>query len=72
VTFNFSNILWLTIAVAEAALVAARIFMHPGPLRLTFALMIPALIILGAIANAVYNRVTLGHAIDDLPIAKRR
>ena len=71
-TLNFSNVLWLVIAVCEALLVAARMFMHPGPMRLAFALLIPLLIILGAIANAIYNRVTLGHAIDDLPIARRR
>jgi hypothetical protein len=72
VTLNFSNVLWLTIAVLEALLVAARMFMHPGPMRLAFALLIPVLIIIGAIANAIYNRVTIGHALDDLPIAKRR
>jgi hypothetical protein len=71
VTLNFSNTLWLTIAVLEAILVTARMFMHPGPVRLSFALLIPLLIILGAIANAIYNRVTIGHAIDDLPAAKR-
>jgi hypothetical protein len=71
VTLNFSNVLWLTIAVLEALLVTARMFMHPGPVRLAFALLIPMLIILGAIANAIYNRLTLGHAIDDLPAAKR-
>jgi hypothetical protein len=71
VTLNFSNVLWLTIAVLEALLVTARMFMHPGPVRLAFALLIPLLIILGAIANAIYNRLTLGHALDDLPAAKR-
>jgi hypothetical protein len=71
VTLNFSNVLWLTIAVLEALLVTARMFMHPGPVRLTFALLIPFLIILGAIANAIYNRLTIGHALDDLPMAKR-
>ena len=70
-TPNFSNVLWLTIAVFEALLVTARMFMHPGPVRLAFALLIPLLIILGAIANAIYNRLTLGHALDDLPAAKR-
>lgn len=68
---NFTNILWLAIAVLEALLVTARMFMHPGPVRLTFALLIPFLIIFGAIANAIYNRITTGHAIDDLPAAKR-
>jgi hypothetical protein len=33
--------------------------------------MIPALIILGAIANAIYNRITIGHALDDIPPIKR-
>jgi len=72
VTLNFSNVLWLTIAVLEAILVTARMFMHLGPVRLTFALLIPLLIIVGAIVNAIYNRVTIGQAIDDLPAAKRR
>jgi hypothetical protein len=72
VILNFTNILWLAIAVLEALLVTARMFMHPGPVRLTFALLIPLLIILGAIANAIYNRITTGHAIDDLPAIKRR
>jgi len=71
VTLSFSNILWLAIAVLEMALVTARMLMHPGPVRLAFALLIPLLIILGAIVNAIYNRVTTGHAIDDLPVAKR-
>ncbi len=70
-TLNFTNILWLAIAVLEAFLVTARMFMHPGPVRLTFALLIPLLIILGAIVNAIYNRITTGHVIDDLPAAKR-
>ena len=33
-TLNFSNVLWLTIAELEALLVIARMFMHPGPVRL--------------------------------------
>ena len=69
---NFTNLLWLSIAVIEALLVAARIFLHPSLLRLVMALMIPTLIILGAIANAIYNRLTTGHAIDDLPSGKSR
>lgn len=69
---NFTNLLWLSIAFIEALLVAARIFLHPGLLRLTMAFTIPALIILGAIANAIYNRLTTGHAIDDLPAGKPR
>ena len=69
---SFSNILWLAIAVLEIFLVTARMFMERGPMRLTFALLIPLLIIVGAIINAIYNRVTIGHAIDDWPAAKRR
>ena len=69
---SFTNILWLAIAVLEAFLVTARIFMERGPVRLAFALLIPLLIILGAIVNAIYNRLTTGHAIDDLPAVKRR
>lgn len=67
---NFTNLLWLGIAVIEALLVAARIFLHPGLLRLSLALMIPLLFILGAIVNAIYNRITIGHALDDLPPTK--
>jgi hypothetical protein len=72
VILSFSNILWLAIAVLEIFLVTARMFMERGPMRLTFALLIPLLIIVGAIINAVYNRVTIGHAIDVWPAAKRR
>ena len=68
---NFSNVLWLAIAAIELLLVTARFFMAPGPIRLSFAFMIPALIILGAIANAIYNRITIGHALDDIPPIKR-
>ncbi|HLI20251.1 MAG TPA: hypothetical protein VKV32_03980 [Stellaceae bacterium] len=67
---NFTNLLWLSIAVVEALLVAARIFIHPGLLRLSMALMIPLLFILGAIVNAIYNRITTGRAMDDLPPTK--
>ena len=70
-TLTFTNVLWLAIAVLEALLVTARMFMERGPVRLTFALLIPLLIIVGAIVNAIYNRITTGHAIDDLPAAKR-
>lgn len=70
VVLSFTNLLWLSIAAIEALLVAARIFLHPGLLRVSMALMIPTLIILGAIVNAIYNRLTTGHAIDDLPPTK--
>jgi lipoprotein signal peptidase len=71
VVLNFSNVLWLAIAVIELLLVAARFFMAPGPVRLSLAFLIPSLIILGAIANAIYNRITTGHALDDIPPVKR-
>lgn len=71
VVLNFSNVLWLAIGAVEVLLLAARILMSPGPLRLSFALMMPLLIILGAVANAIYNRITTGHALDDLPPVKR-
>ncbi|HEY3918114.1 MAG TPA: hypothetical protein VGL83_09990 [Stellaceae bacterium] len=69
---NFTNLLWLAIAAIEVVLVTARMFLRPGPVRLFFAFMIPCLIIVGAIANAIYNRVTTGHAIDDIPSGKPR
>jgi len=72
VVLNFTNLLWLTIGVAEALLVTARIFLHPSLLRLSLALLIPGLIILGAILNAIYNRLSAGHAMDDLPPGKPR
>jgi hypothetical protein len=72
VVWNFSNLLWVAIAIIEAALVTARIFIHPGLVRLSMALLIPSLIILGAIINAIYNRLTIGHAVDDLPPGKQR
>lgn len=68
---NFTNVLWLAIAIVEALLVTARMFLSPGLMRLSFALMIPCLIILGALINAIYNRLTTGHAIGDLPPGKR-
>jgi hypothetical protein len=72
VVLNFSNVLWVMIAAVEVVLVTARLFMSPGPVRLSFAFLIPSLIILGAIANAIYNRITTGHALDDMPSVKRR
>jgi hypothetical protein len=67
---SFANILWTCIGFAEIALVAARLVLHPGPLRLWLALCIPVLIILGAIANAIYNLLTTGHALDAPPRSK--
>lgn len=72
VVLDFTNVLWIAIAAMELFLVSARIFMAPGPLRLFFALLMPILIILGALANAIYNRIKIGHALDDLPPAKRQ
>jgi hypothetical protein len=70
VGLNFTYLMWLAIAVIEVLLVAVRTVMSPGPVRLSLSLSIPALIIVGAIINAVYNRVTIGHALDDLPHGK--
>jgi hypothetical protein len=67
---NFTNLLWAFIAAVDVALVIARMFIERGPLRLSMALAIPALIIVGAIINAIYNRVKTGHALNDLPGAK--
>ena len=64
---NFTNILWAGIGAVELFLVIARIFLHPGPVRLTMALAIPGLIILGAVANAIYNRFTIGHMLEPPP-----
>jgi hypothetical protein len=73
VELNFSNLLWGGIGLAELALVTARFFLHPGPMRLSLALCMPLLLIVGAVANAIYNRVTTGHALDDpFSHAKRR
>ena len=65
--FGFVTILWSAIAVVEAFLVVARIFLEPSPLRLSIALSIPALLILGALANAIYNRLTTGHMLEAPP-----
>ncbi len=67
---SFANILWTCIGFAEIALVAARLVLHPGPFRLSLALCIPLLIILGAIVNAIYNLLTTGHALDAPPRGK--
>lgn len=64
---GFATILWTVIIVADIALLAARMFMPRGPLRLSFALAIPVLILLGALINAIYNRVTTGHALEGPP-----
>jgi hypothetical protein len=65
--FGFVTILWSAIAVIEAFLVVARIFLEPSPLRLSIALSMPALLILGALANAIYNRFTTGHMLEAPP-----
>lgn len=68
---NFADRLWLAIAVFEVLLVTVRLFLPHGPLRLTLALMIPCLILLGAVVNAVYNRVTTGRTVGDRLSGKR-
>jgi hypothetical protein len=67
---SFATILWSIIIVTDIALALARMFMAPGTLRLSFALAIPVLILLGALINAVYNRITSGHALDAPPRRK--
>ena len=46
---SFATILWSIIIVTDIALALARMFMAPGTLRLSFALAIPILILLGAL-----------------------
>lgn len=70
--FNFPTILWAAIAVAELLLVVARMFLPPSPIRLSMGLSIPGLIILGAIANAIYNRFTTGHMLEAPPRPQMR
>lgn len=65
--FNFPTILWSLILVVEAGLVMARFLLEPSPIRLSIALSIPALLILGAAANAIYNRITTGHMLEGPP-----
>lgn len=67
---SFANILWTCIGFAEIALVVARLVLPRGPLRLSLALSIPVLIILGAIVNAIYNYITTGHALEAPPRRK--
>ncbi|HKT17573.1 MAG TPA: hypothetical protein VJR47_05995 [Stellaceae bacterium] len=64
---GFATILWTTIILADIALAVARVFMSRGPLRLSFALAIPVLILLGALINAIYNRITTGSALGGPP-----
>ncbi len=68
---NFANILWAAIAVIDVALVAVRMVLEPGPVRLSVALSIPGLIILGALINAIYNRITTGHMLESPPPRRR-
>jgi len=67
VKLNFPTILWTAIAVLELVLVVARMFLPPSPIRLSMGLSIPGLILLGAVANAIYNRLTTGHMLEGAP-----
>jgi hypothetical protein len=67
VKFNFPTLLWVAIAVLELVLVVARMFLSPSPIRLAMGLSIPGLILLAAIANAIYNRLTTGHMLEGTP-----
>ena len=64
---RFATFLWAVIAAIELVLVFGRIFLQPGPVRLSMSLSIPLLFILGAVINAIYNRVTTGHILDAPP-----
>jgi len=65
--FGFATILWVVIGAIEMFLVVARFVLEPSPIRLSIALSIPALLILGAAINAVYNRLTTGHMLEGPP-----
>jgi len=67
VELTFANLLWAVIGVIEIMLVTVRMFLAPGPFRILVALTIPGLIILGAVADAIYNHITTGHALDAPP-----
>jgi hypothetical protein len=67
VKLNFPTLLWAVIAVLELVLAVVRMFLLPSPLRLAMGLAIPGLILFGAIANAIYNRLTTGHMLEGSP-----
>jgi len=69
--FGFITILWTAILVTEAFLVVARFMLEPSPVRLSIALSMPALLILGAVINAIYNRFTTGHMLESPPRRRR-
>ena len=68
---GFATVLWVAIVVVDIFLVIARIFLEPSALRLSLALSIPALLILGAVVNAIYNRITTGHMLEAPPRRRR-
>jgi hypothetical protein len=68
---TFTNVLWAAIAAIEIILVVLRILTPLGPQRVIMAVSIPALIILGAVVNAIYNRITIGRALDEPPAPER-
>jgi len=61
---SFATVLWIVIISLDVALAIARPFLHHGPTKLSMALAIPALIILGAVVNALYNWLTSGHPLE--------
>lgn len=69
--FGFPTILWVVIAVVEVFLVTARFVLEPSPLRLSLALSIPLLLILGAAINAIFNLLTTGSIFDSPPPRRR-
>jgi hypothetical protein len=64
---SFATVLWTAIVGIDIVIAVARLFLPPGPVRLSMALTIPALILLGALINAIYNRITTGHALEAPP-----
>lgn len=64
---SFATVLWIVIVGIDIVIAVARLFLPPGPVRLSMALSIPVLILLGALINAIYNRVTTGHALEAPP-----
>jgi hypothetical protein len=67
VRIGFVTVLWTVILAIGVALVAARAFLQPGPLRLSMTFSIPVLLIIGAVVNAIYNRITTGRMLESPP-----
>lgn len=68
---GFAVYLWASVFFVDALLLIARMFLEPGPLRLSLSLSIPLLLILGALINAIYNRIVTGNIFDAPPPRRR-